>query len=166
MEQEVSVKKILQIVAIGLILVVTPAFLFANGSQEPGKPVKLSIIDVAGNLRLSRTAIEAFKAANPNIVSDIEFLTATAPELTPKIKAQQMAGNLDTCMAFTGYDGIAFGLRDNVWEQLMPKYKDVFQKSIDAYVPGAKKAYDLFNGYGIAYVFCPGGPMFTYNPDK
>lgn len=159
-------KKILQIVAIGLILVVTPAFLFANGSQEPGKPVKLSIIDVAGNLRLSRTAIEAFKAANPNIVSDIEFLTATAPELTPKIKAQQMAGNLDTCMAFTGYDGIAFGLRDNVWEQLMPKYKDVFQKSIDAYVPGAKKAYDLFNGYGIAYVFCPGGPMFTYNPDK
>ena len=48
----------------------------------------------------------------------------------------------------------------------MPKYKDVFQKSVDAYLPGARAAYNLFDGYGITYVFCPGGPMFTYNPDK
>lgn len=165
-QQEVSVKKILQIMAIGLVLVVTSAFLYANGAQEPGKPVKLSIIDVAGNLRLSKPAIEAFKAANPKIVTDIEYITATAPELVSKIKAQQMANNLDTTLVLTGYDGIAAGLEQGVWEQLMPKYKDIFQKSVDAYVPGAKAAYDLFKGYGITYVFCPGGPMFTYNPDK
>jgi putative spermidine/putrescine transport system substrate-binding protein len=140
--------------------------LFAVGSQEPGKPVKLSIIDVAGNLRLSKPAIEAFKAANPKIVTDIEYIQATAPELTAKIKAQQMAGNLDTTLVLTGYDGLAAGVEQKLWVQLMPKYKDIFQKSIDNYVPGAKAAYDLFEGYGITYVFCPGGPMFTYNPDK
>jgi putative spermidine/putrescine transport system substrate-binding protein len=152
------VKKILCTAGVVLALVLAPVVLFA-------KPVKLSIIDVAGNLRLSKPAIEAFKAANPQIVSDIEYISATAPELVPKIRAQQMADALDTTLALTGYDGIAAGKEQNVWLQVMPKYKDVFQKTVNAYVPGAKAAYDLFEGYGIAYVFCPGGPMFTYNPD-
>jgi len=141
------------------VLAATPAFLL-------GAPVKLSIIDVAGNLKLSKPAIEAFKEANPAMVSDIEYIIATAPELVAKIKAQQMAGNLDTTMVLTGYDGMAAGKEEGVWEQVMPKYKAVFQKSIDSYLPGARAAYDLFDGYGIAYVFCPGGPMFNYNPDK
>ncbi len=146
-------------------LVLAPAFLFSQAGWS-GKPVRLSIIDVAGNLRLSKPAIEAFKAANPKMISDIEYIIATAPELVAKIKAQQMAANLDTTMILTGYDGIAAGKEQGVWLQIMPKYKDVFQKSVDAYLPGARAAYNLFDGYGIAYVFCPGGPMFTYNPDK
>ena len=154
-------KRNLLTTALIIVLALGPALLFAAD-----KPVTLSIIDVAGNLRLSKPAIEAFKAANPNIVSDIEYISLTAPELVPKIKAQQMAGNLDTTMALTGYDGLAAGKEQGIWVQVMPKYKEVFQKSVDAYVPGARKAYDLFDGYGIAYVFCPGGPMFTYNPEK
>ncbi len=145
-------------------LVLAPALLFSQADWS-GKPVKLSIIDVAGNLRLSKPAIEAFKAANPKMISDIEYTIATAPELVAKIKAQQMAGNLDTTMVLTGYDGMAAGKEQGVWLQVMPKYRDVFQKSIDSYLPGARAAYNLFDGYGIAYVFCPGGPMFTYNPD-
>jgi putative spermidine/putrescine transport system substrate-binding protein len=154
-------KKILRTVGSILVLALAPALLFAQN-----KPVKLSIIDVAGNLRLSQPAIEAYKAAYPNLVSDIELIKATAPELVPRIKAQQMAGNVETTMALTGYDGIAAGKEAGVWLQVMPKYKSVFQKSINAYLPGAKIAYNLFDGYGIAFVFCPGGPMFTYNPDK
>jgi putative spermidine/putrescine transport system substrate-binding protein len=130
------------------------------------KPVKLSIIDVAGNLQLSKTSIEAFKAANPKLVSDIEYIKATAPELTAKIKAQQMAKNLDTTAAFTGYDGMASGVEQKVWEKLMPNYKDFFPTLEKDYLPSAKKSYDLFQGYGITHVFCPGGPMFTYNPEK
>jgi putative spermidine/putrescine transport system substrate-binding protein len=130
------------------------------------KPVKLSIVDVAGNLALSKPAFESFKAAYPNLVSDIEYIKLTAPELPSKIKAQQMAGNVDTTLVLTGYDAIASGMDMGIYEQIMPKYKDVFQKIIDNYVPGAKAAYDLFNGYGITMVWCPGGPMFTYNPDK
>ena len=154
-------KGLLRILGIALGLAVVPALLFAQD-----KPVKLSIIDVAGNLQLSKPAIEAFKKANPNMVSDIEYISLTAPELVAKIKAQQMADNLDTTMVLTGYDGMASGKEQQVWEQLMPRYKSIFQKSVDNYLPGAKAAYDLFEGYGITYVFCPGGPMFTYNPEK
>jgi putative spermidine/putrescine transport system substrate-binding protein len=130
------------------------------------KPVKMSIIDVAGNLQLSKSALEAFKAANPKLVSDIEYIKATAPELTAKIKAQQMAKNLDTTLVLTGYDGLASGVEQKVWEKLMPNYKDFFPTLEKDYLPGAKKAYDLFQGYGIVHVYCPGGPMFTYNPEK
>jgi putative spermidine/putrescine transport system substrate-binding protein len=155
-------KKFLRMAVIFIALALAPTLLFSQADWT-GKPVKLSIIDVAGNLRLSKPAIEAFKAANPKM---IEYIIATAPELVAKIKAQQMAGNLDTTMVLTGYDGMASGKEQGVWVQLMPKYRSVFQKSIDSYVPGAKAAYNLFEGFGIAYVFCPGGPMFTYNPDK
>jgi putative spermidine/putrescine transport system substrate-binding protein len=130
------------------------------------KPVKISIIDVAGNLQLSKPAIEAFKSGNPKLVSDIEYIKATAPELPAKIKAQQMAKNLDTTLVLTGYDGMASGFEQKIWEQLMPKYKDFFPGLEANYLPGAKKAFDLFGGYGIVSVFCPGGPMVTYNPDK
>ena len=67
--KEETVKKILCTTGVILALVLAPVVLFA-------KPVKLSIIDVAGNLRLSKPAIEAFKAANPQIVSDIEYIIA------------------------------------------------------------------------------------------
>jgi putative spermidine/putrescine transport system substrate-binding protein len=130
------------------------------------KPVKLSIIDVAGNLQLSQSAIEAFKTAYPKLVSEIEFIKATSPELAAKIKAQQMAGNIDTTLVLTGYDGMASGVELKLWEKILPEYKEFFPNLESNYVPGAKKAYDLFQGYGVVYVYCPGGPMFTYNPDK
>jgi putative spermidine/putrescine transport system substrate-binding protein len=138
----------------------------ASAQTTVAKPVKLSIIDVAGNLQLSKPAIEAFKAANPKLVADIEYIKLTAPELPSKLKAQQMAGNLDTTLVFTGYDAMAAGIDQDVYEQIMPRYKAAFQATIDSYLPGAKAAYELFKGYGIAHVFCPGGPMFTYNPEK
>jgi putative spermidine/putrescine transport system substrate-binding protein len=152
-----------------LVFLLLASFLFvtiAGAQVTVSKPVKLSIIDVAGNLQLSKTAIDAFKAANPKLVADIEYLKLTAPELPSKIKAQQMAGNLDTTLVLTGYDAMAAGIDQDIYEQLMPQYTAAFQKTIDNYLPGAKAAYDLFKGYGIAHVFCPGGPMFTYNPDK
>lgn len=130
------------------------------------KPVKLSIIDVAGNLRLSKPAIEAFKAAYPKLVSDIEYIQLTAPEITAKIKAQQMADNLDTTLVLTGGDGLAFGMKEKIWEQILPKYKDFFPNVLKDYLPGAKAAYELYNGYGLTFVFCPAGPILTYDPSK
>ncbi len=151
---------------LGLILVVVTALSVFSIAQGAEKPVKLSIIDVAGNLQLSKNAIMAFKASNPGLVSDIEFISATAPELPSKIKAQQAAGNVDTTMVLTGYDAMAAGTEMGIWEKLMPSYSKYFPNLEKNYVPGALQAYKLFEGYGIAYTFCPGGPMFTYNPDK
>jgi hypothetical protein len=57
-------KRSLTFVGVFCVLVLAPALLFSQASWT-GKPVQLSIIDVAGNLKLSKPAIEAFKAANP-----------------------------------------------------------------------------------------------------
>jgi putative spermidine/putrescine transport system substrate-binding protein len=136
------------------------------GFAKKSKPVRLTIVDVAGNLQLTKPAIEEFKAANPNLVSEIEFLKSTPPEITAKVKAQQASGYTETALVLTGSDALASGIELKIWEQLMPNFKKYFPKLESNYLPGAKAAYSLFNGYGLAVTYCPGGPMFTYNPDK
>ncbi|MDA8409693.1 MAG: extracellular solute-binding protein [Treponema sp.] len=138
----------------------------AGAQVTVSKPVKLSIIDAAGNLQLSKPVIEAFKAANPNLVASIEYLKLTSPEVVAKIRAQEMAGSLENTMLIVGLDAIGSSIEDGVWEQIMPKYQSFFPNLEKNYLPGAKKAYDLMKGYGIVSVFCPGGPLLTYNPDK
>lgn len=137
-----------------------------NAATPASKPVKLSIIDVAGNLQLSQGAIDAFVKANPTIVTGVETMKSTAPELPAKLKAEEAAQNVDTCMVLTGYDGIASCTEAGVLEQVLPKFKDNFPNLDENYLPGAKKASDQAKGYGVEYVYCPGGPMFSYNPDK
>lgn len=154
-----------KVLGLSLALVLAGSMFTVVQGAEP-KPVKISIIDVAGNLQLTKPAIEAFKAANPKLVSDIEYLSATAPELPAKIKAQQMADNVDTTLVLTGYDAMAAGLEMNIWENIMPKYKNSFKNLESNYLPGARQAFKLFKGFGIPVTYCPGGPMFTYNPEK
>jgi putative spermidine/putrescine transport system substrate-binding protein len=138
----------------------------AWGQVSVKKPVKLQIIDVAGNLTLSKAPIEAFKAKRPDLVAEIEYVKLTAPELPAKLKAQQMAGVADTTMVLTGTDGMASGIEQEVYLPIAPAYLKDFQRYIDNYLPGAKAAFDLFKGVGLCYTFCPGAPMLTYNPDK
>jgi putative spermidine/putrescine transport system substrate-binding protein len=138
----------------------------AFGQVKVSKPVKLQIVDVAGNLTLSKAPIEAFKAKYPNLVADIEYVKLTAPELPAKLKAQQMAGNIDTTLVLTGTDGMASGIENEVYYQLLPANKKDLQKYVDGYLPGAKAASDLYNGYGMCLAFCYGAPILTYNPDK
>jgi putative spermidine/putrescine transport system substrate-binding protein len=138
----------------------------ADAQVTVSKPVKLSIIDAAGNLQISKPVIEAFKAKYPNLVSDIEYLKLTSPEVVSKVRAQQMAGSLDTTMLIVGLDAIGSSLEDGVWEPIMPKKASFFPNLEKNYLPGAKNAYALLKGYGIVSVFCPGGPLLTYNPDK
>jgi len=128
------------------------------------KPVVINIIDVAGNAQLSQGALDDFKAKHPEIASDITVAKLTAPELAAKIQAQQQANNMDTTMILTGFDGLAACVDAKVLEQLTPTYQSQFQSVIDNYLPGAKAAFDIGGGYGIVTVFCPGGPMLTYNP--
>src|SRR5713226_481007 len=60
----------------------------------PKSPISFSVIDVAGQLQLTKTAIEDYGAKNAQFVSGINFQTATAPELPAKLKAQQQANNV------------------------------------------------------------------------
>jgi len=131
-----------------------------------GKPVNLQIIDVAGNLQLTKPMIENYKKANPDKVGTIDYLTATAPELAGKIKAQQDAGKLDIAMVLSGTDGLSAGISQGLWTQIMPDYSAKFPGLLDNYLDPAKRIYDLGQGYGVVVSYYPSGPLFEYDPSK
>jgi putative spermidine/putrescine transport system substrate-binding protein len=152
---------------LSLALALALAFNVGSGVlAKRSKPVKLTIVDVAGNLQLTQPAIEAFRKANPNLVSEIEFLKSTPSEITAKIKTQQASGYPEIALVLTGTDAMASGVELKIWERLMPNFKKYFSNLESNYLAGAKAAYRLFAGYGLPVTYCPGGPMFTYNPDK
>jgi len=129
------------------------------------KPVVINIIDVAGNAQLSQAAIDEFKAQHKEIARDITLSRLTAPELAAKIKAQQDAKNMDTTLILTGFDGLAACVDQDLLELLMPTYESEFKYIVDNLLPGAMGSYEIGGGFGIPTVFCPGGPMLTFNPD-
>src|SRR5450759_1953140 len=68
----------------------TPAAASGGAALKiPSAPVTINVLDVAGNLQLTKQMMENFKAAHPEIVANITYSTATAPELAGKLQAQQ-----------------------------------------------------------------------------
>lgn len=139
---------------------------FAQGLTLPKSPVTINVVDVAGNLALTQPAIEAYRAAKPNLVSKVTFSKAPAPELPGKIKAQQDAGRVDIDGVLTGIDTLSAGVEQKLWTPLLPDYAANLPKLEDIYLPGALKMQGLAANQGVCIVFCPAGPLLEYNPDK
>ena len=129
-------------------------------------PVTLNIIDVAGNLQLTKQMIENFKTANPNLVKAVTYTTATAPELAGKLQAQQASGQAQFNLALTGTDGLSAGIKTNVLTKLIPDQQAYFPNLMDNYLAPAADMAGLAQGYGIEIVYYPSGPLIEYNPDK
>ncbi|ABB08440.1 ABC transporter substrate-binding protein [Burkholderia lata] len=129
-------------------------------------PVSLNIVDVAGNLQLTQKAIEAFRDKNPNLVSNVTFTNAPAPQLPGKIKAMQAAGRSDIDLVLTGTDALAAGIEQNLWQKLLPDDATAFPGVLDKYAPGPRKMQDLAQGYGLEVTYMPAGPLLEYNPAK
>ncbi len=129
-------------------------------------PVSLNIVDVAGNLQLTQKAIEAFKDKNPNLVSNVTFTNAPAPQLPGKIKAMQAAGRSDIDLVLTGTYALAAGIEQNLWLKLLPDDAAAFPGVLDKYAPGPRKMQDLAQGFGLEVTYMPAGPLLEYNPAK
>ncbi len=129
-------------------------------------PVSLNIVDVAGNLQLTQKAIEAFRDKNPNLVSNVTFTNAPAPQLPGKIKAMQAAGRSDIDLVLTGTDALAAGIEQNLWLKLLPDDAAAFPGVLDKYAPGPRKMQDLAQGFGLEVTYMPAGPLLEYNPAK
>ncbi len=126
-------------------------------------PVSLNVVDVAGNLALTKAGFEAFKAKYPDLVSNITYTNAPAPQLPGKIKAMQGAGRSDIDLVLTGTDALAAGIEQKLWSQL----PDTLLKDADGkYAPGPREMQKLAQGYGLEVTFMPAGPLVEYNPDK
>lgn len=136
-----------------------------QGVAAPASPLTLSVVDVAGNLALTRPAFEAYRRKNPKLVGRIVYSQAPAPELPGKLRAQQAAGRVDIDMVLTGTDALAAGIQTGVWESMAPhmaKLPDL--KSV--LLPGALPMQALAQDQAVICSYCPGGPLLEYNPDR
>jgi putative spermidine/putrescine transport system substrate-binding protein len=138
--------------------------LAASGGAWADGPVSLNVVDVAGNLALTQKAFEAFRAKYPNLVSNITFTNAPAPQLPGKIKAMQAAGRSDIDIVLTGTDALAAGIEQNLWMKLLPDHDKQFPGVLDKYAPGPRKMQDLAQGDGLEVTYMPAGPLLEYNP--
>src|SRR5579862_6455166 len=103
-----------------------PAAAATSLGQLPSKPVTLNILDVAGNLQLTKPAIEAFTSQHPGIIANVTTTTGTAPDLAPKVQAMQQAGNVQIQLVLTGTDGLSAGIQKGLWQNLKPYYASFF----------------------------------------
>jgi putative spermidine/putrescine transport system substrate-binding protein len=151
--------------AAGAAAVARPAF--AQAPALPTAPVALSIIDVAGNLQLTKAGIERFRAENPRTVSRIVYGQAPSPELPAKLHAQQQAGRVDIDLVLTGPGALSDGVVQGLWTQVLPNHAEALPDLERAFHPGAWMMQQNFGkGQGIAVAYSPSGPLFEYVPER
>lgn len=143
----------------------------ASGAQTgavelPSEPLTINVVDVAGNLQLSQKIFDNYQKEHPELVKEFTFQKVNAPELVGKLKAQQKAGRLDIDLVLTGSDGMASGLKQDVWYDLLKEQKDKLPDVGTLYDANVAKFQGLAKDKGLAFVFYPGGPLLEYDPAK
>jgi putative spermidine/putrescine transport system substrate-binding protein len=132
--------------------------------DKPAQAVSLNVLDVAGNLQLTKPIIENFVKEHSDIVNKVNYQTAKAPDLPGKIKAQQDANSVDIDVVLTGTDGLSSGIEQNLWIELLPQFNSRFPKLNENYLPPAAKMQEQAAGKGIVITYYPSGPLLEYNP--
>ncbi len=129
--------------------------------------VPITILDVGGALQLMQPAFEAFRAANPGLVSRLTFSKAPAPELSAKLRAQQAAGRVDIDLVLTGSDGLASGLDGGQWERLLPDHAADLPNFDAVLQPPALALHKAQGqGFGVVMNYYPSGPLLEYLPER
>ena len=152
----------------GVAAALSVALVAAGGAfaQAPKSPVAINIADPAGNLRLTRPAIDEYVKKHPELISKINIITATAPEIPGKLKAMQGAGRSDIDLILTGTDALAASIEQGLLMKILPANAAKFPNLMANYQPAAAKMQELAGEYGITVVFMPAGPLLEFNPDK
>jgi len=130
----------------------------------PKSPVTLNISDPAGDLALTQAAIDLYQKKHPELLSKVNIVRATAPELPGKLKAMQAANRSDIDLVLTGTDFLAAGIEQGLLVKILPDYSAKFPNLTQNYQPAAAKMQELAQGYGVEVTFMPAGPLLEYNP--
>jgi len=134
--------------------------------DKPSSPVTLNILDIAGNLQLTKAMIENFKKANPSIVKNVTYTSAPAPAMAGKLQAEQQGGNSTTSLVLSGTDGLSAGIQKGLLTKVVPTFSDRLPGLVDNYLKPAAAMQALTNGFGVELVYYPSGPLLEYNPAK
>ena len=138
----------------------------AKVPATPKSAVTLNILDIAGNLQLTKGMIENFAKANPDVVKNVTYTTAPAPDMAGKLQAEQQGGHASTSLVLSGTDGLSAGISKHLLTKITPDYESRLPGLMDNYVPAAANMQKLADGYGVAVVYYPSGPLMEYNPAK
>ena len=141
----------------------TPAANASDVPDKPSAPVTLNILDVAGNQKLTGPMVDAFVAANPDVISAVTWESAGAPDLVGSIKPQVDSGSLSIDMVMTGTDGLSAGIGQNLWVPLVTDYGDRLSNQED-YIEPAANMQKLAEGFGVVTTYYPSGPLLQYDP--
>jgi putative spermidine/putrescine transport system substrate-binding protein len=133
--------------------------------EKPTAPVTLNVLDVAGNLQLTQGMIDDFVAKNKDIIGSVTYSKATAPELVGKIKAQQDANRVDIGLVLTSVDGLAAGIDQALWLDVLPKFSDRLAGMAN-YLEPAAAMQKLAGNAGVTITYYPSGPLLEYLPSK
>jgi putative spermidine/putrescine transport system substrate-binding protein len=141
----------------------TPAANASDVPDKPSAPVTLNILDVAGNQKLTGPMVDAFVAANPDVISAVTWESAGAPDLVGSIKPQVDSGSLSIDMVMTGTDGLSAGIGQNLWVPLVTEYGERLSNQED-YIEPAANMQKLAEGFGVVTTYYPSGPLLQYDP--
>ena len=142
----------------------TPASAPSTVPDTPSQPVELNVLDVAGNLQLTQGMIDEFVAENGDIVSKVNYVKATSPEMPGKLQAEQRGGTSQTHLVLTGTDGLASVIEQELVLKLLPDFSDRFLDLEENYLPAAADMQELAQGQGVTITFYPSGPLVEYDP--
>lgn len=132
-----------------------------------GGPVTLNIIDVAGNLQLTQSMIDAFVEANSDRVAKVNYDKAPSPELAGRIQAQQQGNNLQTDLVLTGTDALSAGIELGLWQEIVPAYEERAGTTLDKILlEPANNMQALAEGFGVVITYYPSGPLLEYDPEQ
>lgn len=134
--------------------------------DKPSEPVVLNVLDIAGNLQLTKGMIDNFVKANPDVVKSVNYTTAPAPQMAGKLQAEQAGGRVQTHLVLSGTDGLSAGIAQNVLTKVLPDYEAKFPGLMSNYQEPAAEMQELAQGFGVEVVYYPSGPVVEYNPDK
>ena len=133
---------------------------------KPPKPLRLNVVDAAGNLQLSRPAFAAYAKAYPDLVSGFAFTTAPSPEVPAKLKAQQNANRVDIDLVIIGPDNMSPGIEQRMLMPLLPQFETQLPDLEQILLTPAWHMQQLTKGYGVIVSYYPSGPLLEYMPDK
>ena len=154
------------LIAIGIAAAAMPLAASAQDFPKPKQPLVISVIDVAGDLQLSKPALEKFAKTHPDLISKFVYTEAPAPELSGKLKAQQDAGRVDIDFVLTGNDALAAGMEQSQWVEILPKYAAMFPDLEKRYLPGAHAMQKMARGQAFVDDWYPSGPLLEYAPER
>jgi putative spermidine/putrescine transport system substrate-binding protein len=132
--------------------------------KPPSSPLTVNVVDVAGNLALTRPAFELYAKQNPKLVRRFAFSQAPAPELPGKIKAQESANRIDIDLVLTGTDALSAGIDQGLWEPMFPQHAAQLPDLQKILLPNAWRMQSLAQNQAVIVSYYPSGPLLEYLP--